>query len=266
MQRCVGLPGVGRPADDAFRRRAARARIELNLLFYNSQWLCKVVNFFACFHFAERMKLSCSVKSLHNWSTEELQLLYNVEQKQLQSIDKVALLLDSLEPTVKGLWETLGYETFERYFYTFTAQEGNKKKLLDHYKKAWNVIEQLAKFNACFQFEKKFDKPIWKDVATGVPRLEQLVTVEVQGRWPDILVLINEPGNKVNEVSQYLCTFGYSGTPLSWQYKAPSRVIWKLESGTLVSLPPIPMVSILEGKGKDNGKLDNGKKKRQRET
>jgi len=29
MQRCVGLPGVGRPAGDAFRRRAARARPQI---------------------------------------------------------------------------------------------------------------------------------------------------------------------------------------------------------------------------------------------
>ena len=29
MQRCVGLPDVGRPAGDAFRRRAARARPQI---------------------------------------------------------------------------------------------------------------------------------------------------------------------------------------------------------------------------------------------
>ena len=29
MQRCVGLPGVGRPAGDTFRRRATRARPQI---------------------------------------------------------------------------------------------------------------------------------------------------------------------------------------------------------------------------------------------
>ena len=120
-----------------------RSRRNIECLFCNEQHLIKFVDLFGLFNFASQLKGWLNFKSLQNWSTEELQQMYNDQLRKIQT-DKhyyqQLVTFDSLVPEVQYTWKILGFTAFKLFFYNCIAKQGSNKKLL------WQVAASAGEY------------------------------------------------------------------------------------------------------------------------
>ena len=240
-------------------RSEVRARTNILRLFYDEKCLIKFVDVFGLFNFACQLKDWLNHKSLQNWSTKELQVVYNsqLQKMKTQKYHGQSISFDCLLPAVQCMWTSLGFSAFKLFFDNCVAKPGSNKKILWHYKKAWKDICVLSTMNASSMLAGK--SPQTAFLFQGSHELTDKLKYEVSGVWPNILVLIDAPsaalGWPAHKVPQCLCTFGFSGEPAllkwkdSWAKTAmfgEPDVLWRLERGKITSLSSAAEVPAVE--------------------
>ena len=226
----------------ARKRLEQRAHKTIRTNFLNEQFLIKFVDLFGYFDFATQLKSWLNFNSLQNWTTEELQQMYNEQLQKIQTdtnyyYGEQLVHFNNLAPCVRHMWITLGFKAFKLFFYNCIAMPGSNDKILWHYNRAWKKICALSRINACILLHE--NSPDTIRMLGGKNEFFKKVKCQVDATWPNIFVLIDAPaaelGWPAHKVPQCLCTFGFgSGSAsLKWKESMGSNleVLWVLEKG-----------------------------------
>jgi hypothetical protein len=235
-------------------RSEVRARTNILRLFYDEKCLIKFVDVFGLFNFACQLKDWLNHKSLQNWSTKELQVVYNsqLQKMKTQKYHGQSISFDCLLPAVQCMWTSLGFSAFKLFFDECVAKPGTNKKILWHYKMAWKHICVLSKINASLMLDEK--SPQTACLFDGSHEFTDKLKYEISGVWPTILVLIHAPsaalGLPADKLPECRCTFGFAGEPslLQWTVEVPAVEV------PAVEVPAVEVPAVYNGTGKRKGK------------